>query len=108
MVRGQDSRVMRAGLRVLARAIREEPKMFTVAALGGSGFGLLTVAGALLVGKVVGRVVVPALDSGHTTPAALGLGAAAVIGLSLLKVCTIFARRLGAGAMQFRLQAAYR
>jgi ATP-binding cassette subfamily B protein len=99
---------MRAGLRVLGRAIREEPRMFAVAGLGGSGFGLLTVAGALVIGQVVGRVVVPALDSGHVTTAALGGGAAAVIGLSVLKVCTIFARRLGAGAMQFRLQATYR
>jgi ATP-binding cassette, subfamily B, bacterial len=57
---------------------------------------------------VVGRIVVPALDTHRVEPAALALGAAAIITLSLLKVCSIFGRRLGAGAMQFRLQAEYR
>ncbi len=39
---------------------------------------------------------------------ALALAAAALLGLSVLRVVGIFGRRLGAGYMQFRLQAAYR
>ena len=102
------SRVLGRGLGLIWRAIREQPRIFALALLGSAGFGALTVASAFVVGEVVGRVVMPALDTGRVAPAALALAAAAIIGLSLLKVCAIYGRRLGAGAMQFRLQAEYR
>jgi ABC-type multidrug transport system fused ATPase/permease subunit len=100
--------VLGEGLRVLGRGIRERPGEFTIAMLGSTVFGALTVGSALVVGQVVGRVVVPALDSGQVPAAALAISAAVILGLSLLKVCAIFGRRLGAGFMQFRLQASYR
>jgi ATP-binding cassette subfamily B protein len=102
------ARVLREGLLVIGRAIRAEPRIFAVAVVGSTAFGLLTVASALATGKIVGRVVVPAFDSHRVAPAALATGAAVLVGLSLLKVCSIFGRRLGAGSMQFRLQATYR
>jgi ABC-type multidrug transport system fused ATPase/permease subunit len=95
-------------LRVLAHAIRLQPRLFTLSVLGSVLFGLLSVASAYVVGAVVGHVVVPALRSGQIEAQALAVGATAIIGLSLLKVCGIFGRRLGAGAMQYRLQADYR
>jgi ABC-type multidrug transport system fused ATPase/permease subunit len=101
-------KVLREGLLVLGRGIRAEPRIFTLALLGSTAFGLVTVASALVTGQIVGRVVVPALDARQVVPSTLALAAAALIGLSLLKVCGIFGRRLGAGLMQFRLQAAYR
>jgi len=76
--------------------------------VGSTLFGLLTVGSAVVVGDVVGRIVVPAFDSGQAAPAALATAAAVLLGLSALRVCAIFGRRLGAGAMQFRLQAKYR
>jgi ABC-type multidrug transport system fused ATPase/permease subunit len=100
--------VLGAGLRLIGRAIREEPRVFAVALAGSTAFGLLTVVGAIVVGEVVGRVVVPAIDTGRVVPAALAVTAAVIMALSLLKICGIFGRRLGAGAMQFRLQASYR
>ncbi|SDZ08584.1 ABC-type multidrug transport system, ATPase and permease component [Micromonospora pattaloongensis] len=96
------------GLRVLGRAIREEPKIFAVAVGGSVLFGLLTIGSAYLVGAIVGDVVVPAISTGRADTGLLALGAAALIGISVLKVVGIFGRRLGAGYMQFRLQAAYR
>jgi ATP-binding cassette subfamily B protein len=102
------AKVLREGLLVLGRGIRAEPRIFTLALLGSTAFGLVTVASALVTGQIVGRVVVPALDARQVVPSTLALGAAALVGLSLLKVCGIFGRRLGAGLMQFRLQAAYR
>jgi ABC-type multidrug transport system fused ATPase/permease subunit len=93
---------------VLGRGIREEPGVFAVAFAGSAAFGLLTVAGAFVIGEVVGAVVVPAIDSGRAVPGALAIGAGVIILVSLLKVCAIFGRRLGAGAMQYRLQARYR
>lgn len=100
--------VLGTGLRLIGRAIREEPRVFAVAVAGSTAFGALTVASAVVVGEVVGRVVVPSIDSGRAVPAAVAAGAAAILALSLLKIAGIFGRRLGAGAMQYRLQAAYR
>src|SRR5690606_1737299 len=96
------------GLRLIGRAIREEPRVFAIAVAGSTAFGALTVASAVVVGEVVGRVVVPSIDSGRAVPAAVAAGAAAILALSLLKIAGIFGRRLGAGAMQYRLQATYR
>jgi ATP-binding cassette, subfamily B, bacterial len=100
--------VLGQGLRVIGHAIREEPRVFAVAVAGSSAFGLLTIASAYVVGAVVGHVVVPALDGGEVVPAALALGAGTIMALALLRVCALFGRRLGAGSMQFRLQATYR
>ncbi len=91
--------VLVRGLGLIGRAIRGQPKIFAVAFAGSAAFGLLTVGSAFVVGEVVGRVVVPSLDSGHASTGALAIGAAAIMTLSLLKVCSIFGRRLGAGAM---------
>ncbi|WP_203654110.1 ABC transporter ATP-binding protein [Actinocatenispora rupis] len=96
------------GLRVLGRAIRDEPVTFAVGALGSVLFALMTVASAKVIGAVVGSVAVPAITAGRVTAGALALGAAAILGVSLLKIIGIFGRRLGAGAMQYRLQARYR
>jgi ATP-binding cassette subfamily B protein len=102
------ARVLREGLLVLGRGIRAEPRIFAIALTGSTTFGLFTVASALVTGQIVGRVVVPAFDAGKAAPAALATGAAVLVGISLLKVCGIFGRRLGAGAMQYRLQASFR
>jgi ATP-binding cassette, subfamily B, bacterial len=96
------------GLRLLGRAIREQPRIFAIAAVGGCVFGLLTIGGALVIGQVVGRVVVPAFDQHRMAPGAIGLGVAAILAVSILRVAAIFGRRIGAGTMQFRLQADYR
>jgi ABC-type multidrug transport system fused ATPase/permease subunit len=100
--------VVRRGLGVLWVAVRHEPRIFVVSVLGSALFGGMTVAGAYVIGKVTGRVIVPALDSGHTTTGALAAAAAVIFGVALLRVLGIFGRRLGAGGMQFRLQARYR
>jgi ABC-type multidrug transport system fused ATPase/permease subunit len=93
---------------VLAAGIREQPRLFSLAVAGSLLFSLLVVATAYVVGAVVGEVAVPAIDAGRVEAAALALAAAALVGLSLLRVVGMFARRLGAGYMQYRLQAAYR
>ena len=100
--------VLGRGLRVLGRAIREQPRIFAVAVIGSSLFGLLTIAGAYVVGGVVGRVVLPVIQTGKVAGGALAAGATLIIAVSLGKVLGIFGRRLGAGAMQYRLQATYR
>ena len=100
--------VLARGARVLARAVREEPWMFAVAVGGSTAYAMLTIATAQVVGAVVGRVVVPAFDTGRIDAAALATGAAVIAAVAVAKVAGVFARRLGAGAMQFRMQARYR
>jgi ABC-type multidrug transport system fused ATPase/permease subunit len=100
--------VLGKGLRLLGRAIRDEPGMFTFGVLGSSLFAIMTVASAYVVGAVVGRLAVPAFSTGHVAIGSLALGVAAIIAVAVLKVVGIFGRRLGAGRMQFNLQARYR
>jgi ATP-binding cassette, subfamily B, bacterial len=100
--------VLARGLRVLGQAVRDEPKVFTVAVAGSVLFGALTIGSAKVVGEVVGGVAMPSIERGRVDVALVALGAAALMAVSLLKVVAIFARRLGAGYMQYRLQARYR
>lgn len=96
------------GLGILGTGIRHEPWMFAVAVAGSVAFSLLTVGTAFVLGAVVGEVAIPAIDHGRAEIRLLVLTAAVLLGLSLLRVASMFARRLGAGYMQYRLQATYR
>ncbi|MGC5031927.1 ABC transporter ATP-binding protein [Micromonospora sp. DT229] len=108
MASGTSRDVLGRGLAVLGRAIREQPRIFAVAVSGSVLFGAMVVASAFIVGRVVGEVVVPAIERGSVGVSALAIAATALFGLSVLRVVGIFGRRLGAGYMQYRLQAAYR
>lgn len=100
--------VSRRGLGVLARGIREQPRLFVIAVTGAAIYGALSVGTAFVVGQVVGRVVVPAFDRGSAGPAALAIGFIAIMAVAALKIGALFARRMGAASMQFRLTAEYR
>jgi ATP-binding cassette, subfamily B, bacterial len=100
--------VIRRGLRILWISVREEPRIFAVSAVGSALFGLMTVGSAYVLGWIAGRVIVPAFDSGDVKASALGIAAAAILAVAVLKVVGILGRRLGAGIMQYRLQATYR
>src|SRR3954466_2390810 len=93
--------VLGRGLRVLGQAIRTEPRLFTYGVVGSSLFGLLIIANSYLVGAVIGHVVVPAFTEHRVVTGSLVLVASIFIGISLLRVASIFGRRLGAGYMQF-------
>ncbi|GAA2651659.1 multidrug ABC transporter ATP-binding protein [Paractinoplanes durhamensis] len=82
--------------------------MFTIGVVGSSLFGLLIIANSYVVGAVIGHVVVPAFTDHRVATGSLALVAAAFLGISALRVAGVFGRRLGAGFMQFRLQARYR
>src|SRR5690606_22207131 len=88
--------------------IREQPRIFAVAVVGSTLFSLLIIGTAYVVGAVIGEVAVPAIESGRVRAGSLALGAAALLGLSLLRVASMATRRLGAGFMQYRFQAPYR
>ena len=100
--------VLRRGFGVLAVAVREEPRIFAVSVLGSGLFGAMTIAQAYVFGHVTSTVIEPSIRRGDTTSATLGTAVLLVIGVALLKVVGILGRRLGAGVMQYRLQATYR
>jgi ATP-binding cassette subfamily B protein len=100
--------VVRRGMRHVARAITEQPGMFALAFLASSLYGGMTVASAYVLGEVVDRVVLPALQDGVTSAGALTAAAAAILGVAVLKIVGVLGRRLFAGVMGYRLQADYR
>ena len=100
--------VIRRGFGVLAVAVREEPRIFAVSALGSALFALTTIAQAYVFGAITERVIEPAIREGDAPTAALALSFSAIMLVAVLKVVGIVARRLGAGVMQYRLQASYR
>ncbi|WP_448608002.1 ABC transporter ATP-binding protein [Geodermatophilus sp. URMC 60] len=107
MPRRRDA-VVRRGMRHVGRAIVEQPGMFALAFLASTLYGGMTVASAYVLGEVVDRVVLPALDDGVTSAGALALAGAAILGVAVLKILGILGRRLFAGVMGYRLQADYR
>ncbi|MFX0594653.1 ABC transporter ATP-binding protein [Melissospora conviva] len=100
--------VLRQGMRVLGRAIREQPRIFALAVGGSVLFSLLIIANSYVVGWVVGDVVVPSIADGRLEWGLVVLAAVALFAVSVLRVVGILGRRLGAGYMQYRLQAAWR
>jgi ABC-type multidrug transport system fused ATPase/permease subunit len=97
-----------AGFRVLGVAIRREPWVFTLSTIGSVVFGALTVADAWVLGWSTDHVVIPAFETGATTTGGLVTILALFVGVAILRAVGIVARRLGAGVMQYRMQAAYR
>ncbi|SDS24118.1 ABC-type multidrug transport system, ATPase and permease component [Nocardioides scoriae] len=97
-----------AGFRVLGVGIRREPWVFTLSAIGSVLFGALTVADAWVLGWATDHVLLPAFDTGTTTTKGLLAILALFLGVAILRAVGIVARRLGAGIMQYRMQAAYR
>jgi ATP-binding cassette subfamily B protein len=100
--------VLVRGLAVLAAGIREQWRIFAVAVAGSALYGSMTVGSAFVMGQISSRAIVPAFRDGRTTAGALAAATLAILGVAVLKVVGIVARRLGAGIMQYRLQASYR
>ncbi len=97
-----------AGFHVLGVAIRHEPWVFTLSTIGSVLFGALTVADAWVLGWATDNVLLPAFDTGATTTGGLIAILALFLSVAILRAVGIVARRLGAGVMQYRMQATYR
>ena len=106
--RAKGASTLMGGFRVLGVAIRREPWVFTLSTLGSVLFGALTVADAWVLGWSTDHVLLPAFDTGATTTGGLVAIFALFLGVAILRAVGIVARRLGAGIMQYRMQASYR
>ncbi|MCW2499481.1 MAG: transporter related protein, partial [Frankiales bacterium] len=104
----QPRSVIRRGLGVLWIAVKEEPKIFAVSAVGSALFGGMTIAQAYAFGHITSTVIEPSIKRGDATTASLTGAVLLILGVATLKVVGILGRRLGAGIMQYRLQATYR
>ena len=95
----------RQGFAALWVAIKREPWIFTLSTVGSLLFGALTVADAWVLGWSTDHVLLPAYDQGHIGSGLLVAVLALFLGVALLRAVGIVARRLGAGIMQYRMQA---
>ena len=102
------SGTIRRGLGVLWVAVKEQPRIFAISAVGSALFAFTTIAQAYVFGAITSNVIVPSIRDGDVEAAALATAFLAVMVVAVLKVIGIIARRLGAGIMQYRLQATYR
>src|SRR3954447_8218298 len=93
------------GFAVLGVAIRREPWIFALSTLGSVLFGALTVADAWVLGWSTQHVLLPAFENGEIDSSLLVAVLALFLGVALLRAVGIVARRLGAGVMQYRMQA---
>lgn len=95
-------------MRLLGPAMREQPFAFAVTIGASVLFGVITVLSATVVGQVVGKVVIPMLAAGRISAPLLIVGALAMVAFTVVKVFASLTRRLGAGLMQYRLEASAR
>jgi ABC-type multidrug transport system fused ATPase/permease subunit len=95
----------RDGFAVLLVAIKRERWIFALSTIGSLLFGALTVADAWVLGWSTDHVVLPAFDNGEVDNSLLLAILALFLGVAILRAVGIVARRLGAGVMQYRMQA---
>lgn len=99
---------LRDGFAVLWVAIKREPRIFALSTVGSLLFGALTVADAWVLGWATEHVVLPAFRDGEIRSGLLWAVLGLFLGVAILRAVGIVARRLGAGVMQYRMQAHYR
>ncbi|WP_207782285.1 ABC transporter ATP-binding protein [Phytoactinopolyspora limicola] len=96
------------GMRILGRALRDEPVILGISIAGSALYGLMTVVAAEVIGRVTDRVIIPAFADGDTAAGTMGLAALAIMVTAILKATGIVIRRFFAGLGQYRLNARYR
>ncbi|WP_112134015.1 ABC transporter ATP-binding protein [Glycomyces dulcitolivorans] len=96
------------GLRNIGDMIRLKPKPFAIGAAGAMINTGMTLFLSYVVGWVVAGIAVPAYENGEVAYGTVLLGAAALLGTSIVRFSSMCARRIGAGVMQFGVQAAWR
>lgn len=93
------------GWALIRRQLKRAPKQFLVGGIGTTVFAIATVASSFVLGWVTDSVLLPAVEAGEVAVATLVGAAAATFGISAARGLGIAARRIGAYAAQYRLQA---
>lgn len=101
--------LLRRGLHVVRTALRNAPKPLAAGGTGAALYAVMTVASALVLGRVTDRVILPAFEpDGEVTSGVLWLAVAVIVGVGLFKGVGVVGRRLGAYSAQYGLQATFR
>lgn len=103
-----DDRVMRRGLALMGRGIREQKLLATLSILGSILFGFMTVADAWVLGWATDHAIRPSFERGDVAAGALWATAAMFLAVALLRALGVIARRLIGGIVYYRLIATYR
>ncbi|MFG1908201.1 ABC transporter ATP-binding protein [Kribbella sp. NPDC048928] len=100
--------VTRRGFGVLRVAIWEEPGIFALSVLASMLYGAMTVAGGWALGWSTDHLIRPSFERGDVQGGTIAALISLFLGIAILNAIGVVGRRLGAGVMQFRLQATYR
>ncbi|GAB3660306.1 ABC transporter ATP-binding protein [Glycomyces tarimensis] len=103
-----ETTILRRGLRNIGDMIRIEPGRFAIGVVGAMVNTAAVLFVSAVVGWVVAQVAVPAYENGEVALGSVALGVAALLGTSAIRFSSMCARRIGAGAMMFRVQAHWR
>ena len=96
--------IMRRGVRLLWLSVRAQPKPFALAVAGATLFALMAVGGTIVLGKVVDEVLAPAFEEGGVERRTVAIGAAAIVGASVLRMVGVVFRRYFGQMAQRRMQ----
>ena len=99
--------VMKAGWRIVTDAARLHPWPLALSVLGATVFALMSIAAAIVQGKVTDDVLVPAFVPGASRPALTG-AVVAIIGVAVLKALGVMVRRYFAAMTVARMQRSLR
>jgi ATP-binding cassette, subfamily B, bacterial len=100
--------VVRAGLELVVRFIREAPIAYLVAAAGAVAFTAAIIANAVVVGWITDEVIVPVLRDGEAVDGRLRTVVLLIGVVALWKAAGIVVRRTAAGWLQFGAQTRLR
>lgn len=103
-----DDGLLRRGARVTGIALRAAPRPFSVGIAGALLYAVMMVLSSLVLGWVTDEVLLPIFASGRIDRGLVLLAVLLILGVALLKAIGVVARRLGAYAAQYHLQATYR
>jgi len=87
--------VVSDGVRLIARFVKMHPAAFAIAVAGSSLYAGAIIAASWVIGWVTDNVIIPILDRGED-PELLGLTAAVILGVAVVKAFGIVVRRTGA------------
>jgi ATP-binding cassette subfamily B protein len=95
------------GFRIIGRYIRMHPGPFAIAVTGSTVYAAMTVASAIVLGRVTDKVLKPAFSGGVSLSTAW-LGAIAILSIAILRAGGIVTRRYFAGMTWARVCATLR
>ncbi len=103
----RDRGLFARGLRLIASYVRAHPKPFVISVMGAALFAAGSIAVTVALGRVTDEVLRPAFSTGVST-STIWLGAAAIVGLAMIRALGIGVRRYFSGVLGSAVAATLR